>query len=32
MWDYDGNFGLANKTSAGIIFDPAILQALGMGK
>ena len=32
MWDYDGNFGLANKTSAGIVFDPAILQALGMGK
>jgi aryl-phospho-beta-D-glucosidase BglC (GH1 family) len=32
MWDYDGNFGLANKTSAGIVFDPAILQALGMEK
>ena len=32
MWDYDGNFGLATKSSAGIIFDPAILQALGMGK
>ena len=32
MWDYDGNFGLATKTSAGIVFDPAILQALGMGK
>jgi aryl-phospho-beta-D-glucosidase BglC (GH1 family) len=32
MWDYDGNFGLATKSSAGIVFDPAILQALGMGK
>ena len=32
MWDYDGNFGLATKTSAGIVFDPAILQALGMGR
>jgi endoglucanase len=32
MWDYDGNFGLASKSSAGIVFDPAILQALGMGK
>ena len=32
MWDYDGNFGLATKSSAGIVFDSAILQALGMGK
>ena len=32
MWDYDGNFGLASKSSAGIVFDPAILQALGMGR
>ena len=30
MWDYDGNFGLASKSSAGIDFDPAILKALGM--
>jgi hypothetical protein len=32
MWDYDGNFGLATKSSAGIVIDPVILLALGMGK
>jgi aryl-phospho-beta-D-glucosidase BglC (GH1 family) len=32
MWDYDGNFGLATKSSAGIVFDQNILKALGMGK
>jgi aryl-phospho-beta-D-glucosidase BglC (GH1 family) len=32
MWDYDGNFGLATKSSEGIVFDPAIVRALGMGK
>jgi endoglucanase len=32
MWDYDGNFGLATKTSAGIVADPEVLRALGMGK
>jgi len=30
--DYDGNFGLATKSSAGIVFDQNILKALGMGK
>jgi len=32
MWDYDGNFGLATKSSAGTVFDQNILHALGMGK
>jgi endoglucanase len=32
MWDYDGNFGLATKSSAGIVADPEVIRALGMGK
>jgi len=32
MWDYDGNFGLATKTDAGIVVDENILHALGLGK
>jgi hypothetical protein len=32
MWDYDGNFGLATKGSDGIMVDPAVLHALGMGR
>jgi endoglucanase len=32
MWDYDGNFGMATKTSAGIVADPEVLRALGLGK
>ena len=31
MWDYDGNFGLATKTSDGIVVDQEVLRALGMG-
>jgi endoglucanase len=30
MWDYDGNFGLATKTSDGIVVDQDVLHALGM--
>jgi len=32
MWDYDGNFGLAVKSSDGIVVDQDVLRALGMGK
>jgi len=32
MWDYDGNFGLATRSRAGIVFDANILRALGLGK
>jgi endoglucanase len=32
MWDYDGDFGVATKTDAGVVFDPVILRALGMEK
>ena len=32
MWDYDGNFGLAAKTSDGIVVDQDVLRALGLGK
>jgi hypothetical protein len=30
MWDYDSNFGLATKTSDGIVVDQDVLRALGM--
>jgi len=33
MWDYDGNFGLAEKSKDGsVAVDQAVLRALGLGK
>jgi endoglucanase len=32
MWDWDGNFGLATKSSDGTAVDQNVLHALGLGK